>query len=137
MSKKDRVKPLFDALSSGDDARIRQQASQQLREIREEMAALKRDEKLISELVQRYGGPSDGLSSSERTEKVREAALALAKSGKRMLTTEDVLSYLKEEMDIRLDVKRPGSLVGTVLSKMPEFDQVERNRYRFKGELTE
>lgn len=131
---KDRVKSLFALISSGDASSIRQEANRILEEIQEEQAALTKDAKLVKEILGRYGGPADNLSPGERSAKVREAALAVARNGKIVLTIQDVLDHLMAE-DVVFDIKRPGSLVGTVLSQMKsEFAKLEgTNQFRFIG----
>ncbi len=131
MAKKDRVKPLFDAISDGDSASIRREGNRQLRDIQEEIAVLKRDASLIKDLVNRYGGTVDGMTSQERSEKVRATALALARGGKDILTPQDVLDDLQTREGITFDVQRPGSVVGTVLNNMGEFEHLEKNRFRY------
>ena len=133
-SKKDRVRPLFDAISTGDLNRIRQEAKRQLQEIQEAQAELSRDSKLIKELIARYGGPTDNLAPNERSAKVREAALAMADRGHSVITPQDVLTYLAEEQNVAFDVKRPASLVGTILNNMDSFERIEKNQFRFTGD---
>lgn len=132
-AKKDRVKPLFEAISTGDLNKIRQEAKRQLQEIQEAQAELSRDAKLIKELVARYGGPTDNLAPNERSAKVREAVLALVEKGQKVITPQDVVGYLAEEENIAFDVKRPASLVGTILSNMDSFERLEKNKFRFLG----
>ncbi len=137
MAKKDRVKPLFDAISGGDPASIRREGNRQLRDIQEEIAVLKGDASLIKDLVSRYGGTVDGMTSQERSEKVRETALALARGGKAILTPQDVLDDLQTREGITFDVQRPGSVVGTVLNNMDEFERLEKNRFRYNANYAE
>lgn len=129
---KDRIKPLFDALSNGGVTEVRQVGELIEQEIQGEIAALNKEIKLVRNLVERYGGPSDGLSSSERSAKVREAALALAGQGRAVLTAQDVLDYLAEQ-GVEFDMKRPGSMVGTILSQMSEFRRLKQNQFQFNG----
>jgi len=134
MAKKDRVRALFPALATGDAAKIRKEASNELRDIQEDINKLNREAKLIRELVARYGGAADSLTSTERSAKVRDAALALAQSGKSEVNAQEVINYLTETEGIVFDVKRPASMAGTILSRMPEFRRVAMNRFKFVGE---
>ena len=127
---KDRMKALFPVLATGDSNRIRDEASKLLDEIQAEVSSLNKEAKLIRELLGRYGGAVDGLSSKERSTKIREAALDLVKSGKTELTSQEVIDHI----EITFDVKRPASMAGSVLSQMPEFKRVEMNRFQYVGE---
>ena len=137
MAKKDRVRPLFDLISGGDSARIRTEANRQLREISEELVVLKRDASLIKDLVNRYGGTADGMSSQDRSEKIRAVALILAGREGDILTPQDVLDHLQTQEGITFDVQRPGSVVGTVLNNMDEFERLEKNRFRHSANHVE
>ncbi|HEY8766555.1 MAG TPA: hypothetical protein VIP09_04745 [Dehalococcoidia bacterium] len=134
---KDRLRSLFNIISTGDAGKIRQEANRILTEIQEDQATLSKDQKLVKDLLVRYGGPEDGLTPSERSAKVREAALALVHGGKSDLTGQDVLDYLQENENLTFDVERPGSLVGTVLSQMKEFERMERNQFRYRNGTSE
>ena len=127
---KDRMKALFPVLATGDSNKIRDEASKLLDEIQTEVSSLNKEAKLIRELLARYGGAVDGLSSTERSAKVREAAFALVKAGKKELTSQEVIDHI----EIAFDVKRPASMAGSVLSQMPEFKRVEMNRFQYVGE---
>jgi len=129
---KDRIKPLFAILATGDAARLRNEAALAIKEIEEEQKELNRDIRLIRDLVERYGGAADGLTSHERSTKIREAALALVRSGKYTLSAQDVVDYIRETEGVTFDVKRPASVAGTVLARLDEFERLEMNRFRFK-----
>ena len=131
---KDRIKPLFTILATGETGKVRDEAARAIREIQEEQNDLARDIKLIRDLVARYGGAADGLTPQERSAKVRDAALALAANGQTVLKAQDVVDYMKNSEGIEFDVKRPASLVGTVLNQLAEFERVEMNQFKFKGE---
>lgn len=134
MRKRDRIQPLFKILASGDAAELRQKAKSILKEIQDEQNKLSRDAKLIRELINRYGGSADNMTPSERSARVREAALVLARSGKAILTPQDVVAYL-EDGGTQFSVNKPGSVVGTVLAGMKdEFERLEQNQFRFKGD---
>jgi hypothetical protein len=133
MAKKDRVKPLLAILADGDAVRIRKESARYIREIQQEVAALNKDAKLIRELVDRFGGATDSLTSRERSTKISEAAVALAESGQRVLTPQDVLDYLKDREGITFGVGKPASVAGTVLSRMEEFERLKRNQFRYVG----
>ncbi len=137
MVKKDRVRPLFDVISDGDAAKIRKEANRQLREINEEIVVLKRDASLIKDLVNRYGGTADGMTSQGRSEKIRTTALALARGGMNVLTPQDVLDYLRMTDGVTFAVQRPGSVVGTVLNNMDEFERLGKNRFKYNGNHAE
>lgn len=130
---KDRIKPLFAILASGDAARLREAAALTIREIQDEQNELNRDIRLIRDLVNRYGGPADGLTSRERSAKVREAALALVERGATLLTPQQVVDYLGETEGITFDVKRPASVVATILRRLPQFKHLEKNQFQFVG----
>ena len=131
---KDRMKALFPVLATGDSTKIRDEASKLLDEIQAEVSSLNKEAKLIRELLGRYGGAVDGLSSTERSAKVREAALALAHAGGTELTAQQVIDYIADADGLTFDVKRPASMAGSVLSQMPEFKRVEMNRFQYVGE---
>ena len=137
MAKKDRVRPLFDLISGGDSARIRKEANRQLREINEEIVVLKRDASLIKDLVNRYGGTADGMTSQGRSEMIRTTALALARGGMDVLTPQNVLDYLRMTDGVTFDVQRPGSVVGSVLNNMDEFERLGKNRFKYNGNHAE
>jgi hypothetical protein len=129
---KDRIKPLFTVLETGDAVKFREAAEGAIREIEEDQRRLNRDIRFIRDLVERYGGAADGLTSHERSTKIRDAAFALAKLGKYTLTAQDVVDYIRETEGIKFDVKRPASVVGTVLARLEEFQRLEMNQFRFK-----
>lgn len=131
---RDRVKELFDVLAGGDAPKVRQEGERIMNEIQEDINRLHRDSKMVRDLLARYGGAADALTPRERSAKVREAALALANSGKHELTAQDVIDHLKESEDIEFDVTRPGSMAGSVLSQMDEFERVAQNRFKYVGE---
>jgi len=133
MTKKDRVKPLFDAIATGDLNRIRQEGKRQLAEIQDEQTALAKDAKLIKELLGRYGGPMDNFTPQERSAKVREVAIMIAAGGQKVLSPQDVIDYLSEEESIAFDVKRPASLVGTILNNMDAFERLGKNQFRYRN----
>jgi hypothetical protein len=131
---KDRIKPLFSILAAGDDTKARQAANRILQEIKDEKDALARDEKLIRELLDRYGNSVD--KSSGRSAKIREAALALARGGMTILTPQQIIDYLRTQ-GITFDVQKPASVAGTILGKMAEFDRIDRNQFEFIGNREE
>lgn len=130
---KDRMRTLFPVLATGDSAKIRAEASKLLRGIQEDISGLNREAKLIRELMARYGGSADNLTPKERSAKVRDAALALAQSGKSEVTAQEVIDYLAEEEEIIFAMKRPASMAGTILSQMKEFKRLEMNRFKYIG----
>ncbi len=131
---RDRIKPLLSIIATADPKAVRQQAQRTLKEIQDEQAALARDIKLIRDLVRRYGGTVDEMTPRKRSEKVKEAALALVGEGKRIITPQDVLDYVEQTEGVRFDVRKPASLVGTVLAGMKnEFERVEQNRFAYLG----
>lgn len=131
---KDRVKALFAAINQGDTGTIRDEANRILKEIDSEQKALKRDQALVRDLLNRYGGPADNMASSERSAKVRAAALALAAKGAKVLSSQDVIDYLQREEGIEFAIEKPTSMAGSVLSQMKEFTKVATNRFRFDAE---
>ena len=130
---KDRMQALFPVLATGDSAKIRSEASNLLGEIQDDIGRLNREAKLIRELVARYGGAADSMSSTERSEKVRHAALALAKSGKNEVTAQEVIQYLADTEGVVFAIKRPASMAGTILSQMEQFERVEMSRFKYIG----
>jgi hypothetical protein len=131
---RDRIKPLFSILATGDDTKVRQAADRILQDIKDEKDALARDEKLIRELLDRYGNSVN--KSSDRSMKIREAALALASSGMTILTPQQVIDYLKGQ-GATFDVQKPASVAGTILRHMVEFKRIERNQFEFVGNREE
>jgi hypothetical protein len=127
---RDRIKPLFSILATGDDPKVRQAANRILQDIKDEKDALARDEKLIRELLDRYGNSVN--KSSDRSTKIREAALALASGGMAILTPQQVIDYLRTQ-GTTFDVKKPASVAGTILGKMAEFEHIDRNQFEFIG----
>ena len=132
-NKRDRVKPLFEAIAAGNPNGIRQTGKRLLQEIQQEQAALTKDAKLLKELLARYGGPIDTFGPSERSAKVRETALAMAMKGRTTITAHEVVAYLAEEENIAFDVERPASVVGTILNSMDAFKQIEKGKYRYRN----
>jgi RecB family exonuclease len=131
---KDRMELLFPILASGDQAKVRVEASKLLKEIDDDIRALNREARLIREMVGRYGGAVDGLTSKDRSAKVRDAALALAAGGRKELTSQDVIDYLADKEAITFDVRRPASMAGSILTQMPEFRRIAMNRFQFVGQ---
>ncbi len=131
---RDRVKELFEVLAGGDAPKVRQEGERILGEIQEDINGLHRDAKMVRDLLGKYGGAADALTPRERSASVREAALALARSGKHELSAQDVIDHLKETEGIEFDVTRPGSMAGSVLSQMDEFERVAQNRFKYVGE---
>jgi hypothetical protein len=129
---KDRIKPLFSILATGDDTKMRQEANKVLREIKDERDALARDERLVRELLRRYGNAVD--KSGDRSAKIRETALALARGGMTILTPQQVIDYLSRTQGITFDVQKPASVAGTILGGMAEFKHRERNQFEFIGD---
>ena len=73
------------------------------------------------------------LGRKERKDFVRTTALEVVKTGKTEISGTDVLDALQRK-GISLDVARPTSMIGTVLSAMKQFERVEMNRFRYIGE---
>ena len=132
---KDRLKPLFAILATGDDIKVREATNRVLREIKDEKDALARDEKLIRELLHRYGNSVVDKSGGRNT-KIRETALALARGGTTILTPQQIIDYLRME-GITFDVQKPASIAGTILKRMAEFKRIERNQFEFVGNREE
>lgn len=130
---KDRMQALFPVLATGDSAEIRSEATKLLDEIQEDIARLTREAKLIRELVARYGGSKDSMTSTERSEKVRQAAIALARSGKSEVTVHEVIEYLADREGVVFAVKRPASMAGSILAQMEQFERVAMGRFKYIG----
>jgi len=128
---KDRLKPLFAILAAGDDIKVREASNRVLREIKDEKDALARDEKLIRELLDRYG--NSVAKHGDRSTKIRETALALARGGMTTVTPQQVIDYLRTQ-GITFDVQKPASIAGTILVRMAEFKRVDRNQFEFIGD---
>jgi hypothetical protein len=130
----DRIKPVLDAIRTDDPAKVRAAAQKQLKKIQAAQAKLNQDAKLVRDLASRYGPAQDSLTPKKRSEKVRGAALALVDAGQSIVTSQEILSYLEQNDGIRFDVRKPASLVGTVMNGMKgEFKAIERNRYAYIG----
>lgn len=150
---KDFAKALL-TLAAQDDqvAELHRQCVSALRAIDEEIKHLQQQAALVRNLLTLYGEVSaagataavippatapaaltdsdDGLPSRKRGALIRQAALELARSGRSELSARDVLGALKAK-GVAFSVKRPASMVGTVLNAMPEFRRLEQNRYAF------
>lgn len=131
---KDRLKPLFPILATGDDIKVREATNRVLREIKDEKDALARDERLIRELLHRYG--NSVAKHGDRSTKIRETALTLARGGMTILTPQQIIDYLRMN-GITFDVQKPASVAGTILGQMKEFKRIERNQFEFIGNREE
>jgi hypothetical protein len=121
--------------------------------IQREIMELQRQSTVITYLLNKYTGmtepiittfpmpagkpvgaaPDTQRSRQDRTALVKQTALELAKAGNLEISTNDVLDALHRK-GITLDVKRPTSMIGTVLKAMPEFKRLEMNRFQYVGE---
>ncbi|MBI2859818.1 MAG: hypothetical protein HYX90_12185 [Chloroflexi bacterium] len=148
----DRFDRFVNALARRDTTAIARIGSEVLVAIDHDMKELQEESRLVRSLMSRYGAIapeassphqvgisvprstvpplSDGFSSAERGRIVREAAIRLAKSGRAELRSRDVIDALS---DITFSVKRPTSMVGTVLSRMKEFERIAQDRFRYRG----
>jgi hypothetical protein len=123
---KDRLRQLYRFLGEGNVPAAVKYGDSLIAELEEEIAATKKVIGLVNNVLAPHRGtiPEDGLTPSERGERVRQAALTLANKGYEVITTTDVIAYLRDEEGITLDVKRPASVIATVLAKMKEeFDK--------------
>lgn len=137
----DHVQPILRLLADGDRDEAYLQISQALTELGTEISGLRNQADLIQRLLVFYGDPdsssklsveSDQLTPQGRSSLVRKAALQLATEGRSELTTATVLDVLAGQ-GIRFSVKRPASLVGSVLSTSSQFRRVAQDRYQYKG----
>ena len=123
---RDRLRQLYRFLGEGNVPAAVQYGDRLIAELEEEILATKKQIALISNVLSPHRDTisKDGLSPSERGERVRQAALTLANKGYEVITPTDVIAYLRDEEGITLDVKRPASVIATVLTKMKEeFDK--------------
>ncbi len=65
-----------------------------------------------------------------RKGRILDAALSIARNGKRTFGVEDVKSEL-DRMEYRLDVARPGSVIGTVLNGDDRFARREMGVFEY------
>jgi len=132
---KDRLKPLYKHLGEGNVSAAVEMGDRLLAEFEEEIIAKRKQMGVLKEILAPYRDSisRDGFTSSERGELVRQAAFKLAERGLTIITPPDIEAYLKEEEQIVLDVKRPASVIGTVLAKAKEFDRVDKGKFRYIG----
>jgi hypothetical protein len=131
---RDRLRPLFEVIASGDPAKVRQEGTRLIEAIVDDIADLRKDKKMIDDLLVRYGGAEDQLTPAERSAKVREAALALASSGRDVITPGEVLEHLKGK-NIEFAISRPASMVGTVLFQMDEFERLGVGQFKYSPKM--
>lgn len=129
---KDRLRPLYRHLGDGNVSSALQLGESLVKELEEEISAKRKQITVIRDILAPHKDAvtADGLTPAERGEQVRQAALALIDKGYEIVTTDDILEYLRDEHEITLDVKRPGSVVGTVLKKMKELERIDTGRFR-------
>ena len=129
---RDRLRALFEVVAEGDPTKVRHEGKRLLDEVDSAMVALRRDRRMIEDLLGRYGGAEDEMTPPQRSARVRQAAIALASAGREELTAQDVLEHL-EASNVRFAVKRPASMVGSVLFQMDEFERLGVNRFKYTG----
>ncbi len=129
---KDRLRPLYKHLGEGNVSAAVNMGDRLIRELEDEIAAGRKQIGVLREILAPYKDSiaQDGLTSSQRGELVRQAAFTLVDRGYTEITPPDVEAYLKDEMQIVLDVQRPASVIGTVLAKAKEFDRVATGRFK-------
>lgn len=134
MPLKDRFKPLLATVSANDPVKLRNDATEALREIQGDITALNKEKAAIKELVGRYGGSADNLDSRGRTAKVREAGRLLAAKGKISFSPQELIDYLKEEESFEFAVSKPASVAGTILAQLKdEFERADGGKFKYLG----
>ena len=129
---RDKLRPLYRFLGDSDAMAALQTGDRLIKELEEEIATARKQIGIIREILAPYreAVSKDGLAPTERGEHVRQAALTLVRRGNEVVTVEDVITYLRDEKGLVLDVGRPASVVATVLAKAKEFDRVDTGQFR-------
>lgn len=78
------------------------------------------------------GAGQSRAGADARRQAVREAALKLAKSGKKAIGVEDVLTAMTKAGTAPA-VSRPTTMVGAVLRNMSVFKRVGKNKFEYRG----
>jgi len=151
---KDWVKTIAKIISGGDTRKLADAVAEGLAEIDKDLKLLQEQASIIRRLGAYYAptwqisderepeqpvaqaGPvakADGLTSKERSALVKKAALSLAQQGHSVLSARDVLSELRQQGTV-FTIHRPASMVGTVLSRMPEFERRGMDQFYYRGE---
>ena len=133
-------------LSNGRHEEAIQEANLALQAIVDERAALdERERQLLhlkssAEIILQTIGPDTIVTTPTtstvatdptiRKSRILDAALSIARNGKRTFGVEDVKSEL-DRMDYRLDVARPGSVIGTVLNGDDRFTRREMGVFEY------
>ena len=91
-------------------------------------------------LYEKYGEPDDAplpltvVEESRRSEYIKFSAIDAAKASSRSyINSAEVVEQLAR-VGMTLDVGQPNAVVGTVLSRLPEFKRVGANRFEHVGE---
>lgn len=133
-------------LSEGRHDEVIQEANRALQAIVDERAALdERERQLLhlkssAEIILQTVG-SDTIVTTPTTStvttdptvrkgRILDAALSIARNGRRTFGVEDVKSEL-DRMEYRLDVARPGSVIGTVLNGDDRFTRREMGVFEY------
>jgi len=132
---KDKLQPLYRLLGEGNVSKAVEMGEELVKELEEELSSKRKQIALVREILGPYRNSmsKDGLTPTERGQRIRQAALVLVTRGAQLVTTQEVLDYLREEEGIEFAVRRPASVVGTVVAKMGEFKRADMGRFRFVG----
>ncbi|MDP2675958.1 MAG: hypothetical protein Q8Q00_13835 [Dehalococcoidia bacterium] len=145
MAKKDRVRPLMKFIAEDKLDRLALEGTSTLQDIERDIGDLREQAALIRTLLGRYARQvaaegvapvveraEDGYTSAERSRLVRQAALELGANGLDVLNAQQVVDHLAKG-GVIFSIKRPASMVGSVLASMKEFDRTEMNKFRYTG----
>lgn len=77
----------------------------------------------------------DGFTGKQRGEVVREEARRLGSEGLHVVTTKHVLDALAAR-GITFTIRRPTSMIGSVLKSMKEFKRLGPDRFEYVGEIS-
>lgn len=127
----------------------------EIREYEEKIGELKTQSSLIHSLFFRYAKPEklveqlpsseklitqqqaenkqESFSKDERRKVIIDIALELAREGNRIITVLLVIQTLKKK-GIKLNVQRAGSVIGSVINGMREFERTQMGSFKYIGD---
>ena len=135
MAKDKQLRPLYRLLGEGNAAKAVETGDHLMGEIEEEISQLRKQLALVREMLAPYRSAisEDGLTSAQRGDRIREVVLTILEAGHAgpdvLVSVEDVLAHLKEHYG-ELSVKRPASVIGTVMARMQELERISAGKFR-------
>ena len=90
------------------------------------------DGKVVFALKARRGAGRNKGEAANRKKLIQDAAVKLAKGGRKAVSVEDILAAIKKA-GAELNVARPATAVGAVLRRMPSFKRVGKNKFEYRG----